>query len=86
MAQRLSKKVKKTFVISVSQGTGCYRHIRISADKTLNDLSDEILDAFSFDHDHLHSFFMDNRLWSLDQIYSLDPTEPDEPDTWTESA
>ena len=53
-----------SYVISVSLGTGCYRHIRISADMTFDDLSCAILDAFMFDNDHLHGFFMDNIFWS----------------------
>lgn len=77
--------IKKTgnnsFVISVALGTGCYRHIRIGADEMLSELSSQILEAFSFDDDHLHSFFMDNRLWSSEGNYSLEPTEPNEGDT-----
>lgn len=53
-----------SYVVSVSLGTGCYRHIRIDADDTLDELSEAILDAFEFDNDHLHAFFMDNQAWS----------------------
>ena len=61
----------KSYVISVSLGTGCYRHIRISGKATLEDLSDAILDAFDFDNDHLHAFFMNNRAWDdMDCYYS----------------
>lgn len=63
----MKKKIVKTnqsYVVSVSLGTGCYRHIRISADVFLEQLSDAILDAFSFCDDHLHIFFMDNKYWS----------------------
>ena len=45
-----------SFVISVSLGTGLYRHILISAAATLEDLHKAILDAFGFDDDHLHMF------------------------------
>ena len=56
-----------SYVISVSLGKGCYRHIRISADMTFDDLSCAILDAFMFDNDHLHGFFMDNIFWSRNE-------------------
>ncbi len=36
----------KSYVISVSLGTGCYRHIKIDADSALSQLSSAILDAF----------------------------------------
>jgi hypothetical protein len=54
----------KVLIISVSAGTGCYRHIKISNQATLEELSDEILEAFEFVNDHAHAFFMDNRAWS----------------------
>ena len=63
---------KKTvsYIISVSLGTGCYRHIRVSGKKTLDDLAFYILDAFDFEMDHLYSFFMDNCWWSDDDSYN----------------
>lgn len=61
----------KSYVISVSLQTGCYRHIRISADSTLEELSIAILDAFEFDNDHAHAFFMDNSLWSRRNGYFM---------------
>ncbi len=61
----------KSYIISVSLGAGCYRHIRISADATLQDLNEAILDAVEFDDDHAHAFFMDNRMWSdADSYYA----------------
>ena len=58
-------------VLSVSIGTGCYRHIRISEDVLLEDLAGVILWAFGFDNDHAHAFFMDNHVWSrADSYYS----------------
>lgn len=54
----------KSFVISASLGTGCYRHIRIGQGETLERLHEAILDAFGFDDDHAHAFFLDNRAWS----------------------
>ena len=55
---------EKSLVISVSLGSGCYRHIQISNRALLVDLSDRILSAFEFDNDHAHGFFMDNRAFS----------------------
>lgn len=59
----------ESFVISVSLGTGCYRHIQISANTTLYQLHKAILNAFDFDDDHQHAFFMDNRVWSPVDVY-----------------
>lgn len=58
-----------SFVISVSLRTGCYRHIRISKSATLYMLHKAIINAFDFDDDHGHAFFMDNRLWSHEDAY-----------------
>ena len=64
---------KKSYVISASLGKGCYRHIRISAAATLYSLAEAILDAFDFDNDHLHAFFLDNNSWSDADSYYLEP-------------
>ena len=69
----------QSLVISVSLGTGCWRHIRLSADCTLYRLSEAILDAFGFEDDHLHQFGMDNRLWDSRDVYVSDPEELEEP-------
>ncbi|OQB23430.1 MAG: Plasmid pRiA4b ORF-3-like protein [Firmicutes bacterium ADurb.Bin182] len=71
---------QKTLVISVSAGTGCYRHIKISDHATLEELSSKILDAFEFIEDHAHAFFMDNRAWSdTDSYYmAMEDEEDDE--------
>lgn len=61
-----------SYVISVSLTKGCYRHIQISSDNTLERLSDAILDAFDFDNDHAHAFFMDNKKWSDWDCYYMD--------------
>ena len=63
---------KKSYVISVSYGKGCFRHIQIASNKTLEELSRAILEAFDFCDDHLHAFFMDNKLWSDDDSYYAD--------------
>ena len=72
-----SKKSKISYVISVSLGTGCYRHIQISCKKTLDYFAGCILDAFNFDFDHLYSFFMDNKWWSQATTYFIGEYERD---------
>ena len=57
------KQVPRSYVISVSAGTGCYRHIRIDGKAKLLDLHEAILDAFEFFDDHAHVFFMNNHAW-----------------------
>lgn len=54
-----------TYIISVSAGTGCYRHIQLSDRETLYTLHQAILKAFQFEEDALHIFFMDNRAGSI---------------------
>jgi len=58
-----------SLVISVSAGTGCYRHIQISKKATLHKLHEAIIAAFDFDDDHLYIFFMDNHYWSHNNVY-----------------
>ena len=70
-------KTNVSYVISVSSGTGCYRHIQISGDSTLFGLHGAILDAFGFMDDHAHAFFMDNRSWSNDDSYYAEDVERD---------
>ena len=53
-----------SYVISVSAGTGCYRHIQISKSATLYKLHKAIISAFDFEDDHAHVFFMNNHYWS----------------------
>ncbi len=65
-----------SYVISVSLGTGCYRHIQISESATLYKLHRVILKAFEFDDDHMHAFFMDNKLWSQWNCYVSSKSEP----------
>ena len=61
--------MKKSLVLSVSAGIGCYRHIQIGEDETLFKLHETILDSVAFFDDHLHAFFMDNQAWSSDAEY-----------------
>lgn len=67
--QQLPTARAQSFVISVSLGKGCYRHIRMDAGDTLETLHKAILAAFAFDDDHLHAFFMDNKAWSQADAY-----------------
>lgn len=67
----------QSYVISVSLGSGCYRHIRIGSGKRLCDLHGAILDAFGFDDDHAHAFFMDNYVWSNKDSYFAEDVEGD---------
>lgn len=60
-----------SYVISVSAGTGCYRHIQISKSATLYNLHKAIISAFAFDDDHAHAFFMDNHYWSANAFFSM---------------
>ena len=66
-----------SYVISVSPYTGCYRHIRVSADITLDELHNIIQDVFAFNNDHLYAFFMDNKAWSHWDAY-FSPHEGEE--------
>lgn len=80
--KRAGKKHKSTrsYVISVSPYTGCYRHIRVATDISLSELAAVILDAFDFwDDGHLYSFFMDNKAWSDVAEYEK---EPDKDSFW----
>jgi hypothetical protein len=65
----------KSYIFSVSLGKGCYRHIKISGNDTLENLHIAILDAFGFRDDHAHAFFMDNRVWSDADAYFADMIE-----------
>lgn len=73
-------KVKMAFVISVSLQKGCYRHIQITQEATLEELSSVILQAFAFEDDHVHAFFMDNVAWSDADCYYMDPMDEEEDD------
>ena len=72
------KKTPVSYVISVSLKKGCYRHIRISGMDTLEDLAYAILDSVNFECDHLYSFFMDNKAWSVTSEYTSGDPEDDD--------
>lgn len=58
-----------SYIISVSAGKGCYRHIQINQSETLYKLHQAIISAFEFDDDHCHAFFMDNKYWGHGDTY-----------------
>ena len=58
-----------SYIISVSAGKGCYRHIQINQSATLYKLHQAIISAFEFDDDHCHAFFMDNKYWGHGDTY-----------------
>ncbi len=68
-------RTEPSYVISVSLGAGCYRHIQISGQSTLYQFHRAILDAFQFDDDHAHAFFMDNVCWSQKDCYYTEIVE-----------
>lgn len=72
------KRMKQSIVLSVSLMKGCYRHIQLSVNETLEDLADTILWAFDFYNDHAHAFFMDNRAWSDADCYYMAEVDEDE--------
>lgn len=73
-----SKKTEQSVVLSASLGTGCYRHIRVSVNETLEALADIIIWAFDFDNDHAHAFFMDNMAWSDANCYYMAEVDDDD--------
>lgn len=68
----------KSLVISVSVGPGCYRHLKISDQATLEELSEAILYAFEFSNDHAHAFFMNNRPWTEEDCYYAEFVDEDQ--------
>lgn len=56
--------VDGTYVFKVALGKNLWRRIEMSADDTLLELHYVIQKAYSFDADHLYSFFMDGKAWS----------------------
>lgn len=69
---------KNSVVISASLKTGCYRHLQICMDETLEEFAETIIDSFGFINDHGHAFFMDNRIYSEKDCYYVDFMADDE--------
>jgi hypothetical protein len=57
----VAETVAGIYIFKVSLGKQTWRRIAVSSDDSLDDLSDAILDAFRFDHDHLYEFSFRNR-------------------------
>ena len=64
------KFVDGTYTFKVSLARNLWRRIEVSAKHTLLDLHYAIQDAYSFDDDHLYSFFMDGEPWSHERFTS----------------
>lgn len=64
-----SRQEARSYVISVSPCTGCYRHIRISAGSSFLQLHKAILNSFDMEDRASHAFFMDNAKWSGRDCY-----------------
>lgn len=60
--------VEGIYVFKVSLGKQTWRRIAVSSDDLLDDLSDAILGAFRFDHDHLYEFSFRNRFCVRERI------------------
>lgn len=78
MNNKNDKKIEESVVLSVSVGAGCYRHIQVSMNETLENLADIILWAFDFYNDHAHAFFMDNKAWSQADCFYMAEVDIDE--------
>lgn len=52
-----------SYTFSVSFKTGCYRHIKISAEAALAVFHEAIVEAFGLVDGHMHVFFMNNCAW-----------------------
>lgn len=66
-AKKSGKKKKyadMSIKLSVSLDKGLYKHFLIPAGISFGELHTIILDAFGFDDDHMHEFFLDNRPYS----------------------
>ena len=48
--------IAASYLLTVALGDECSRTLIVSADHTLDELADAILDAFDFDNDHLYHF------------------------------
>ncbi|MCW7553287.1 plasmid pRiA4b ORF-3 family protein [Endozoicomonas gorgoniicola] len=48
--------IAASYLLTVTLGKECSRTLKLSADHTLDELADAILDAFDFDNDHLYHF------------------------------
>lgn len=56
------------YTFRVSLHRGVWSKIKLSSQHTLHDLHNYIQGAFDFDNDHMYSFFMDGRAWSINKF------------------
>lgn len=56
------------YTFRVSLHRGVWSKIKLSSQHTLHDLHNYIQGAFEFDNDHMYSFFMDGRAWSINKF------------------
>ncbi|MEQ6388075.1 plasmid pRiA4b ORF-3 family protein [Bacillaceae bacterium S4-13-58] len=56
------------FKVALDKNSWC--EVVLDGEQSMGDLSNSILRAFGFDHDHLYSFFMDGIKWSHEAIVS----------------
>ncbi|MDO4260477.1 MAG: hypothetical protein Q4C82_00230 [Eubacteriales bacterium] len=54
-------------------GRDVYRVLEISGKDTLDDLCEDIMNAFDFVHEHLYEFNMDNRMYGSKWSYRCNP-------------
>jgi hypothetical protein len=62
-------------LFKVSLGTGCWRRIAIGGESSLEALAATILDAFSFDQDHLYRFSYKDRFGRSVEIHHPDSSD-----------
>jgi hypothetical protein len=56
------------YIFKVALDKHLWRRIAILATASLDELSDAILDAYEFDHDHLYRFIYRNRFGGQDEV------------------
>jgi hypothetical protein len=56
------------YIFNAALGKNLWRRISIPSEHTLDELSDAILDAYEFDHDHLYRFIYRNRFGGQDEV------------------
>ena len=60
------------YTFKVSFEKNIWRKVILSSQHTMENLHEIILKIYNFDNDHLYSFFMDGKKWSMDCISSPD--------------
>lgn len=68
LPRKKQKFMQGIYTFKVSIDTGVWVKIKLSANNTLDDLHNYIQEAFDFENDHMYSFFMDGRAWSVNKF------------------